>query len=448
MLPNIFQRGIVVYLFLLILQLLFILLNAVFSCAETAVISMNDNKLSKLAVSGNRQALRLKKLTEQPSSFLATIQAGITLVNLLSSAVAANNFAGVLSSFFQRLGLSTGASDVIAVSALTVLLTYLTVLFGELIPKRIAMRNAAKIALSLSGLVYFLSKVFIPFDWLFTASANGLFRLFGVDPHSKTEEEPEEEIRMMLDVGKANGTILPEAQDMIRNIFEFDEIFAEEIMTHRTEVFMLWLEESDEDWEKAIIENRHSEFPICGEDLDDIIGILHVKDYFRLSDRSRESVMKNAVSAPYFVPETVRADFLFRNMKKTRCHFAVVVDEYGGLSGIITMSDLLEQLVGDLENDASIPEDIPAIQKTDKNKWIIQGTAALDDVSEQLQVTLPVEDYDTFGGMVFGLLGTVPQDGSTPAIEGFGLHVSITDIKERRLESAVVTLQALDKATE
>lgn len=429
-------------LWLLLLQLVFIGLNAIFACAEIAVITMNDNKLAKLTAAGDKRALRLTKLTEQPAGFLATIQVGITLVNLLSSAVATENFSDRLVQWFSSIGLNIPASiiSILSVAIITILLTYFTVLLGELIPKRIAMKKAEQIALGMSGLIYVVSKIFTPAIWLFTVSTNGLLRLFGIDPNSKEDENAEEEIRMILDAGKQNGTIQPDEQSMIQNIFEFDDISAGEIMTHRTEVSLLWLDESDREWEQTINESRHSIYPICSESPDHIVGVLYIKDYLRLQEKTRENTMQLAVKAAYFVPESVRADVLFRNMKNSRNHFAVVVDEYGGMSGIITMNDLLEQLVGDLDDDVSMPAELPLIERIDTITWRIQGTAPLDDVSRQLGVLLPDDYYDTFGGLVFGLLGTVPSDGSTPELETYGLKITVTTIKNRRLESAVVSL--------
>ena len=438
-------------LWLFLLQLVFILLNAIFACAEIAVITMNDNKLAKLSAAGDKRAIRLTKLTEQPARFLATIQVGITLVNLLSSAVASGNFSDKLTKWFMDIGINLSPSilDAISVAIITVALTYFTVLLGELIPKRIAMKKAEQLALGMSRLIYMLSRLFAPAVWFFTVSANSLLRLMGIDPNSEENENAEEEIRMLLDAGKENGSIQADEKNMIQNIFEFDDISAAEIMTHRTEVSMLWLDETDEQWFQTITESKHSIYPICSDSPDNIIGVLYVKDYFRLNEKSREEIMTHAVQQAYFIPETVRADVLFRNMKTTRNHFAVVIDEYGGMSGIITMNDLLEQLVGDLEDDHTVPVEKPLIERIDSNTWSIQGTAPLDDVALMLGVNLPYDDYDTFGGMVFGLLGSVPSDDSTPELEEYGLQIRITKIKERRLESAVVYVtdpQEKDKA--
>jgi len=403
---------------------------------------MNDNKLAKLSAAGDKRALRLTKLTEQPAGFLATIQVGITLVNLLSSAVATENFSDRLVKWFVGIGVSipTPIVNILSVAIITVLLTYFTVLLGELIPKRLAMKKAEQIALGMSGLIYAVSRIFTPAVWLFTVSTNGLLRLFGVDPNSEEDENEEEEIRMILDVGKQKGTIQPDEQTMIQNIFEFDDISAGEIMTHRTEVSLLWLDETDEQWEQTINESRHSIYPICSDSPDHITGVLYSKDYLRLKNRTRENIMKGAVQSAYFVPESVRADVLFRNMKKSKNHFAVVVDEYGGMSGIATMNDLLEQLVGELDDDISMPAESPLIERIDSKTWRIQGAAPLNEVSKQLGVLLPDAEYDTFGGLVFGLLGTIPSDGSTPELEEYGLTIKVTKIKKRRLESSVVCL--------
>ena len=437
-------------LWLILLQFIFIFFNAIFACAELAVVSMNDNKLAKLAESGDKRAMRLASLTEQPSRFLSTIQVGITLVNLLSSAVASRNFSERLEIWLIRIGLNIPEAvlNVISVAVITLVLTYFTVLLGELVPKRLAMNKAEQISLKMSGLIYVVSRIFTPAVWLFTVSTNGILRLFGIDPQAENEVNPEEEICLMLDAGAEKGTILPDEQDMIQNIFEFDDISVEEVMTHRTEASLLWTEESDEQWERTIYESKHSIYPVCAESPDNIVGVLNTKDYFRLKDKSRKEVMKRAVKDAYFVPETAHADLVFRNMKKSREHFAIVVDDYGGMSGIVTMNDLLEQLVGDLDDNASVPREAPPIERLDSRTWRIQGTAQLDDVAEQLGVELPDEDYDTFGGLVFGILGIIPADGSTPTLEEYGLVIKITKIKERRLISAVVCLADEEQQSE
>jgi len=430
----------------LLLQLFLIILNALFAAAEIAVISMNDAKMAKLATEGDKRAIRLAKLTDQPARFLATIQVGITLAGFLGSAFAADNFSDRIVDWLTNIGVKipTATLDTISVIVITLILSYFTLVLGELVPKRIAMKNAEKLALGMSGLVYFISKIFAPLVSFLTSSTNGMLRLLGIDPTSVDEQITEEEIRMMVDEGSKKGAINHSEKEMIQNVFEFDNKTAEEVMTHRTEVSLLWLEESDEQWEKTIIESRHTNYPICDETTDDIVGVLNTKDYFRLKDKSRENVMKHAVRSPYFVPETVRADVLFRNMKQRRNHFAIVLDEYGGMSGIITIKDLLEQIVGDFDDETPPEEPKLLIERVDSHTWKINGLTSLKSVSESLNISLPDDEYETFSGFVFGILGYIPEDGSTPEVEGYGLNIKVLQIKEHQLEKAIVYVQPKD----
>lgn len=424
----------------LLLQLVLILVNAVFACAEIAVISMNDAKLAKLTAAGDKRAIKLTGLTSQPARFLATIQVGITFAGFLGSAFAADNFSDRLVKWLTKLGVGIPemALSTISVIFITLILSYFTLVLGELVPKRIAMKNAEKLALAISGLIHFISKAFAPLVWLLTISTNGMLRLVGIDPHAADDEITEEEIRMMVDEGSEKGAIDLDEKTMIQNVFEFDDKTAREIMTHRTEVSLLWLDESDEQWDKTITESRHTIYPVCNETTDDIVGILNAKYYFRIKDKTRANIMKHAVMQAYFVPENVRADVLFRNMKKNRQHFAIVLDEFGGMNGIVTMNDLLEELVGDLEDDMTTPAEPAPIERVDSHTWKILGSAALDEVSIQLGAELPEDEFDTFGGFVFGMLGYVPEDGSTPELEVCDLNIKILKIKDHQIEKAVV----------
>ena len=432
----------------LVLQFILLFVNAVFASAEIAVISMNDNRIAKMMLEGDKRAIRLSKLTEQPSQFLSIIQIAITLAALLGGAFAAENFASRLTNLLINIGVNIPFSVLNSVSVvlITLLLSYVTLVLGELVPKRVAMKNAERLALSLSGLLYFISKIFAPLVWLLTASTNGVLRLLRIDPNAADDEVTEEDIRMMVDVGSEKGSINESEKEMIQNVFEFDNKTAEEVMTHRTEAVILWLDETEEEWDNKISESRHSRYPVCDGSADNVIGVLHVKEYYTIEDKSRENIMKNAVKPAYYVPETVRTDVLFQNMKKSRNHFAVVFDEYGGMSGIITMNDLLEQIVGDIDDDYLTPEE-EEIKQIGDNTWKIKGSAYLDDVSKELGVSLPDEDFDTFGGLVFGILGIIPEDGSTLELEEYGLKIVVTEIKGRRLETATV-YKELDKDAE
>lgn len=423
----------------LILQIVLIAINAIFACVEIAVVSINDTKLEKMVSDGNKKAIRLQKLTSQPSRFLATIQVAITLSGFLGSAFAADNFSEPLVAWLLSIGVPIPEKtlDTIAVVLITLILSYVTLIFGELVPKRVAMNKTEAISLGLSGMITFVSKVFAPLVWLLTASTNGVLRLLGIDPNEKEDEVTEEEIRMMVDAGSEKGAIDCEEKELIQNVFEFNDISVEEICTHRTDVAMLWMDESIDEWEEIIHESRHSYFPVCGEDVDDIIGILDAKDYFRLREKNHEIIMREAIKPAYFVPENIKASTLFQNMKKSGNYFAVVLDEYGGMEGIITVRDLIEELVGDLSEEQEEDRQ-QEIEQVNDDTWKILGTTQLDDVAEALDVELPLDEYDTFGGYIFGELGAVPDDGSQFELETPDLKIKVVKVKDHRVENTVV----------
>ncbi len=424
----------------LLLQVVLIFLNAVFASAEIAVISVSDAKLAKLEEDGNKKAKKLKKLTENPANFLATIQIAITLSGFLASAFAAENFSDGLTELILSTGFTAVSPQVlnsVSVVVITLLLSYFTLVFGELVPKRVAMKKTEQLALGVASLITVISKVCAPVVWILTASTNGVLRLMGIDPNSDDDEVSEEEIRLMVDEGAQKGVIDADDQEMINNVFEFDDLVADEFATHRTDISLLWLEESTEEWAATIHESRHSKYPVCDETVDKIIGVLDVKDFFRLQNEPKEVILKEAIRPAYFVPESIHADVLFKQMKKTHNYFAVVLDEYGGMTGIVTMNDLLEQIVGDLDEEPTPEEEEPEIEKLDSKTWKIQGGADLEEVAEALKVDLPVDEYDTFGGYIFGNYGTIPDDGSVFEIDLPPLHIKVTEIKDHRIKKAI-----------
>lgn len=419
----------------ILVQIILIALNAVFAAAEIAVISMNDAKLTKLAEEGNKKAVKLAKLTAQPARFLATIQVAITLAGFLGSAFAADNFAGPLTHALIGAGVSIPANilETICVIIITLILSYITLIFGELVPKRVAMKNSEKLALGISGTISFISTIFAPVVWMLTISTNSILRLMGIDPNSEDEEVTEEEIRMMVDVGSEKGTIDVEEKEFIQNVFEFDDLSIDEVATHRTDTIVLWLEDDMDEWDKVIRTNLHPRFPVCGDSIDDVRGVLDARNYFRLSNKSRECVMRHAVAPAFFVPYNMKADVLFRNMKNTAQEFAVVLDEYGGVHGIITINDLIWELVGSI-NDPSQPGEEPEIKRVGNDIWRIQGAASVDDVERAIGVKIPEGDYDTFGGYVFSILGRIPEDGDVPDLDMSGMKVLFGKIKDHRLK--------------
>ncbi len=431
----------------IVLQIILIGLNAVFACAEIAVISMNDTRLKQLAERGDKRAVRLAHLTRQPARFLATIQVAITLSGFLGSAFAADNFSDSLTLWFLKIGIPIPEKtlDTISVVVITMILSYFTLIFGELVPKRVAMKKTEQLALALSAMISLIAGLAAPIVWVLTASTNGILRMCGVDPEAEEDEVSEEEIRMMVDAGSRKGVIDFEEKEFIQNVFEFDDLSVGEFATHRKDIDILWMEEEMEQWDEIIHETRHSRYPVCSETVDNIVGILNAKDYFRLKEKDRKNVMEHTVQKPFFVPEGIRADVLFRQMKESRNHFAVVLDEYGGTEGIVTINDLLEQLVGDLEDEESQEKKREGMEQTDNATWKIYGNLPLDEVADTLKVPLPVEEYDTFSGFVFATYGSVPGDGNKIEIETESLHIVVTKICEHQVEEAVVKCYTVEE---
>ena len=289
----------------------------------------------------------------------------------------------------------------------------------------------------MSGLLEVFWIVFSPFTALLNATTNLLLRLFGIDPNAEAVEVSEEEIRKMADAGSKKGVIDLEENEIIQNLFEFDDMAVDEFATHRTDITLLWTDETLQQWEETIHDSRHTVYPVCEETVDHVVGVLNIKDFFRFRGRTKDFIMKHAVKPAQFIPKSVKADVLFRRMKVSHNHFAVVLDEYGGMDGIITVRNLIEQLVGDLNDEAEIgqPSEIELIST---DIWKIMGSASLDDVAEELKIKLPVDEYETFGGYIFGELGAVPDDGSQFELETDDLWIKVMRVKEHRVENTVV----------
>ena len=429
---------------LLLLSLL--LISASFTCAEISLLTINRNKLDSLVQKGNKRAKHLFSILAEPAKFLATIQVGNTLTGFLASGFAADIFSGKLTEFLLSSGIDLPyhVVNTISVVAIIIVLSYVNMVLSELVPKRVGMKKADTLALFFSEPILFISKIFAPAVWLLTHSTNALLCLFRIDPKAVDKAITEEEIRLMIDLGSAGGVIKSGEMEILHNIFEFDNKTAGEVMTHRRDVTFLNLEDQDDEWERIISENNHSYFPVCANGPDEITGILNARDYLILKDRRREIVLEKALRPPHFIPLSVRTDRLFRRMKRTRNHYSVVLDEYGSMMGIVTMNDLLEQLVGDLEDDISAPLERPLIQKVGDKKWYINGATSLEKVSRELELDLPVKRYDTFAGFVFSLLGRIPEDGNWPENEAEeleipeGLKIKILEIQDHRLEKALV----------
>lgn len=431
---------------LVLLQIFLIALNAIFAGTEIAVISVNETKLEKEVERGNKRAKWLLKMTQNSSGFLATIQVAITLSGFLGAAFASDSFAAVLSGALKRIGigLSDSVLNTISVVLVTLVISYFSIVFGEMVPKRIAMKNAERFSLTMAGPITVIAKLFAPLVWLLTKSTNGILRLCGIDPESDEEIVTEEDLLLMADAGRKKGTIDDSENDMIRNVFAFDDLTVGEICTHRKEVSILWMDETVAEWEQTIHESRHSVYPVCGDSVDQIIGVLNAKDFFRLNCRDKKAVMEHAVHTPYFVHENLKADQLFSKMKRHADHFAVVLDEYGGMCGIITVTDLVEQLVGDFDDDEMLCQE-PEIERLDSRCWKVRGSCSLHDVSRALEYAFPEEEYETFSGFLIGSLGEIPKDGTKLKMQVGPFQVRILDVCQHRIEKAIVHLMEPEK---
>jgi len=427
----------------LLLQVVLIALNAFFASAELAILSVNENKLRMLADDGDKKAEQLLKMREKPEGFLSTIQIGITMAGFLASAFAASSFAEPLVKWLvEDVGFTAVPASVLntaSVILITLILSFFTLVFGELVPKRVAMKKTEKMAKSAVSVISAIAKVVRPIVWLLSASTNGVLRLLGINPEEEEESVTEEEIRMMVDIGQEEGAIDEDEREMIENIFEFDNTSAADVMTHRIDVEAVWIEDTKQEIVSLIRRSGYSRFPVYDEDIDDIIGVVNTRDYLLNLQAEHPKNLRQLMRPAFFVPESVRTDDLFRNMQDEKIHFAVVVDEYGGTSGIVTLEDLLEEIVGNIY-DESDPIEVSDIEQLEENLWRVAGSVELEALAEALELELPETDaFDTVGGLVFSQMINIPQDGTHPEVDVWGLHIYVEEITERRVEWTTIS---------
>jgi len=429
----------------LLVQLVLILINAFFASSETAFVSLNENRIRKQAEDGDPNAVLMLKMIESPTRFLSTIQVCITLSGFLASAFAADSFASVLAGALFSAGLTLFPASVlhtVCVILITLVLSYFMIVLGELVPKRIAQQKSEQVARVACKVIRLVSKIFSPLVSLLTVSTNTILKLFRINPEDSAEEVTEEEIRMMVDIGSENGSIEQDERAMIENIFEFNNTTAADVMVHRLNVVALPLDASDEQIISTIRESGRSRYPVYENAIDDIVGILNIRDFLLNIQQPSPKPTRQLLRKPYLVPETVSADTLFSNMQKQKVHMAIVVDEYGGMSGIVTMEDLLEEIVGNIYDEFD-PSEEAEIEKLEDNLWRVNGTVDLETLAEALETELPLdEEYDTLGGLVFSTFSSIPEDGSTPELKIHGLFIQVERICDHRVEKALVSIAA------
>ncbi len=430
----------------LLFQAVLILLNAFFAATEMAVISLNSNKLKKLEEDGDKQAGKLIKMVENPSKFLSTIQIGITLAGFLGSAFAADSLSEPMVELFRGWGLTSIPVSVLnnfSVVIITIILAFFTLVFGELVPKRIAQQKALPVAKFSLGVISVLSVIFKPLIWLISASTNIVLKFFHLNTEANDDSVSEDDIRLMVDVGGESGTIEEDEKTMIQNIFEFNDSAVYEIMTRQSDIIAIDITDSEEEILETIKTSGMSRFPVYEEDINSILGILNSREFLiNLTKKDCDKkTLKELLRTPYFVPETIKADQLFSDMQKNKIHIAIVIDEYGGTSGIITLEDLLEEIVGNIYDEYDKQEK-PEIEKIGNNRYRIQGDTLLDDVMEELDISLPEDDgYDTVGGLVLSTLHTIPKDGQKFTVNFDNISITVTNVLDHRIDEVILTVE-------
>lgn len=431
-------------MFQLLFQAVLIGINAFFAGTEMALVSLSTTKLHRLEEEGDKHATKLLKLVEEPSAFLSTIQVGITLAGYLGSALAAENFSGYLMTWIYEdlkfTAIPEGVMSVVAIFVITLILAYFTLVFGELVPKRIAMQKSYEMARFSYKVISGISFVMKPVIWFLSFSTNLVLKVLRLKTEAEEENVTEEEIRMMVDIGEETGNIDENEKEWIQNIFDFDDLNVRRVMTPRADVVAISAEATNEEIIQIIEEKGRSRYPVYGADLDDIIGILYARDFLLTMGKGEDVKIRDILRGAYFVPENIHADRLFAEMQKKKIHFAVIVDEYGATEGIVTLEDLVEEIVGNIYDEFD-PEEEPEIVKLEDNLWKVSGNTTIDDLAEELDMELVTEEmeYDTVGGLIISLLQAIPEDGSNFDVEGMGIHIHVEDIAERRIEKAYIS---------
>ena len=417
----------------ILVLVILILLNAYFAATEIAFISLNDSKVERDAKDGNKKAKQILKMLKSPSKFLATIQIGITLAGFLSSAFASDAFADklapILNSWMPFISLDVWRA--ISIVIITIILSFFTLVFGELVPKRLAMKYYEKISYATIGMIRGISVITAPFVKLLTVSTNMVSKIFGV---GEAEEEvvTEEEIKMMIDEGEEKGTIERGEKMLLNNVFEFNDIIVSEIMTPRTEMFAIDINDNLEELLDKIDEFKYSRIPVYDEDIDDIKGILFVKDILKPLKEHKKINIKAIMREPYFIPESKDIDELFKEMQQNKVQMAIAIDEYGGTAGLITMEDIIEELVGNIFDEYD-EEEIYA-KKIDDNTYILSGTTTSYELKKIFNVEIPEGDYETLSGYLIDKLGRIPDDDEHPVIEDEKLTYKVEEIEDKRIK--------------
>ena len=424
------------------LQLLFLVfltfVNAFFAGAEMAVVSVNKNKIRRLADNGNKKAVLIQKLLEDSTKFLSTIQVVITFANFFSSASAASGISKILGSGMSKFNVPF--SETIALVIVTLLLSFVTLVLGELVPKRIALQKAEAFSLWSVKPIYIISKVMAPFIKLLSLSTNFILRLVGMKTENIEERVSEEEIKALLESGSEQGVFNEIEKEMITSIFSFDDKIAKDVMVPRKAVYAIDIEEPLEDYVDELISSRHSKIPVYKEDIDNIIGVLHMKDFILAAKENTFTGVKieEIMQEPYFVPESKNTDELFRDLQTKKNHMAILIDEYGGFSGIVTVEDLVEEVMGEINN--GYEEEEPEFVQVDEKTYVVDGQMLVDDLNDKLHLKLETENYDTMSGYMVEHLGYIPKDGTHPELKVDGVVLRVDQMEQKAIKKLRIML--------
>lgn len=418
-------------IFDLCILLFFTLMNAFFAGAEMAVVSVNRNRIRSLAEEGNRKAVVIQGLFEDSTKFLSTIQVAITFAGFYSSASAASSISPVLGAWMEQRGIPY--SMALASNGVTLLLMFLNLVFGELVPKRIALQRAEQFCMITVMPIHYISKILSPFIKLLSLSTTGVLKLLRMKTEDEEEIVTEEEIKAMLKMGAESGTVEDSEREMINSVFSFDDKSARELMVPRREVFAIDIGESQEEILDAVLGSRHSRIPVYEETVDNIIGILHVRDVIRQMRKNPEETVdiRMLLREAFFVPDTKDADDLFRELQSSRRHMAVLVDEYGGCSGIITVEDLVEAIMGDIHEEDELAE--PEIRTLSDREYLVDGSMLLEDLNEELSLSLASENYDTLSGYMIENLGYIPKEKECVIVQTVDGKLYTEEVKDNRI---------------
>ncbi len=424
----------------IILLIVLIALNAFFAASELAIVSFNDAKLEKLANEGNKKAKALYNLTVKPTKFLSTIQIGVTLSGFLSSAVAADTFADYIVYWMRDVQVSSSTVRLVSIFVITLLLSFVTLVFGELLPKRIAMKDPEKISFAVVGPISFFYKFLKPLVWIVSKTVDSIAKSLGIKESDGQQEFTEEEIRIMVDAGTEKGFIEDDEKDMINNIFDFNDRTVGEIMTHRTDMVSFSIDADLETVVKTFLETGYSRIPVYDENIDDIEGIIYIKDLLKLlaNDNKQKFKISDYLRKVLFVYENMMCDELLPLFQKQKVHIAIVLDEYGGTYGIITMEDLLEYIVGNIQDEYDNEEE--EITEIKENHYIVDGAAIIDDVSKMIKVNLDDTNNDTIGGLVMDLLGYVPEIDEKPSVTLNNVTFTIAEMDDQSIEKIEIVV--------